>query len=334
MIQLRPMPVDRSTRGGDGAVLIVDPEARWYVERLAAAIPDARLAAAATFAEADTDLPQVRGVITMGLPSMGSQLSVDVVDNMPRLEWVQCLLAGHEHLEPALAKRPEVVLTTTRGVHGPQMAETVLLHMLALARRVKQQVANQTARKWQPWPQPLLSGRVVGVVGLGASGQHVARTCKALGMTVYGVTRTDRAFEGVDRVFDRTEMKEVAAHADFLVLVLAAEATSENLIDASVLAAMKPTAYLVNVARASVVDEAALILALRSGQIAGAGLDVFAAEPLAPESPLWELENVFITPHIGGYSDRFREQSLAVVEPNLRAFVDGRPDDLMNVVHQ
>jgi D-2-hydroxyacid dehydrogenase (NADP+) len=326
------MTTDRASRSGDGVVLVVDPEAQWYVDRLAAGVPDAPLLGVANCAEADAQLAQVRAVITMGIPALGGQLSADVVDRMPRLEWVQCLLAGYEHLLGALVERPEVVLTTTRGVHGPQMAEAVLLHMLVLARRVKQQVSNQAARVWDQRPQPLLHGRVVGVVGLGASGQQVARTCQALGMTVYGVSRTDGSFEGVDRVFARSQLAAVAAQVDFLVLVLAAEPEAEKLIDASVLAAMKPSAYLVNVARGSVVDEPALIRALRAGEIAGAGLDVFSTEPLTPESPLWELENVFVTPHIGGFSDRFREQNLAVVQPNLRSFLAGHPQDLVNEV--
>ncbi|MFZ1996411.1 MAG: D-2-hydroxyacid dehydrogenase [Solirubrobacteraceae bacterium] len=329
----RLVPHSETAAAADvGDVLIVDPEGEWYAQRLARAAPDAPVRWACSFADAEADLAQVRAVITTGIPAMGSQLSADAVAHMPRLEWVQCLLAGHEHLRGALDARPDVVLTTTRGVHGPQMAELVLLHMLVLARGVKQQIANQTARVWRPWPQPLLSGRVVGVVGLGASGRHVARTCAALGMTVYGVSRTAGAVEGVDHVFTRAQLTEVAAQVDFLVLVLAAEPESEKLVDASVLEAMKPSAYLINIARGSVVDEQALIATLRAGTIAGAGLDVFTVEPPPPDSPLWELDSVFLTPHVGGFSDRFQEQNLAVVEPNLRSFVSGRPQDLVNAV--
>jgi D-2-hydroxyacid dehydrogenase (NADP+) len=312
-------------------ILIVDPRAEWYAEQLAASADGARLDWAPDFERAAPYLRDARAVITMGIPQMGLALSSDVIARMPKLEWVQCLLAGYDHLIGALQQRPEITLTTASGIHGPQMAETVLLHMLVLARTVKRVVVNQLAHEWQPWPQPMLDGRVVVIVGLGASGTHLARVCAGLGMTVVGVSRTQRELEGVDRVVGRDRLSEVAALADFLVVCAAAEADCP-LIDASVIAALPPSAFLVNVGRGSLVDELALIDALRAGRIAGAGLDVFAREPLAPDSPLWDLDNVFVTPHVAGRSDRYAEQTLAVVEPNLRAFLGGRSAAMINVV--
>jgi len=268
----------------------------------------------------------------MGIPAYGLHLNHDVVDQMPQLEWVQCLLAGHEHLDDALSTRPKVLLTTVRGVHAPQMAETVLLHMLVLARRVKQQIANQHAHHWEPWPQPLLEGRSVAVVGLGESGRRIALTCHGLGMTVYAVSRTEGEAAGVERVFERSELTDVAALVDFLVLAVAGGPETKRMVDASVLAAMRESGVLINVSRGSVIDEQALIAALKTGRIAGAGLDVFETEPLPSDSELWELDNVFVTPHIGGRSDRYAEQALAVVGPNVRAFLEGRHDDMRNVV--
>jgi D-2-hydroxyacid dehydrogenase (NADP+) len=326
----------RDARITPGSILIIDPAAEWFADRIASICPDLRLRWAHRFddPEAQAALSDTRGLITMGVPMLGLELSREVVGRMPALEWVQCLLAGHEHVTAALVDRPDVVITTVRGIHGPQMAETVLLHMLLLARGVRRQLADQAARRWRPGAQPLLDGRAVGIVGLGASGERIARTCHGLGMTVYGITRRDAEVEvdGVDRLFARSDLLEVAGMVDFLVLALAAEPGTERLIDQTVLGAMRPTACLINVSRGSVVDEPALVAALTGGEIAGAGLDVFSVEPLPSDSPLWELDNVVITPHVAGRSDRYPEQTMAVVEPNLRAFASGDLLGLINVV--
>jgi D-2-hydroxyacid dehydrogenase (NADP+) len=315
-----------------GPVLIVDPEAQWLAERLAGSFPDLPIRWARRFDEAEAHLAQARVLVTMGVAMDGLELTRDVVAKLPRLEWVQCLLAGYGHIVAALDQRRDVILTTVSGIHGPQMAETVLLHMLMLARGVKRQVANQTARRWQPSAQALLSGRQVGIVGLGASGREIARTCKALGMIVHGISRQPGPIDGVDHLTDRSHLPQVAGSVDFLVLALAAEPGTEQLINKAILDAMKPTACLINVSRGSVVDEPALINALTQGEIAGVGLDVFAVEPLPADSPLWMLDTVVITPHIAGRSDRYAEQTLAVVEPNLRAYQDGDLSRLINAV--
>jgi D-2-hydroxyacid dehydrogenase (NADP+) len=324
----------RDARTVPGSILVIDPAAEWFADRIAGICPDLRLRWAHRFddPEAQAALSDTQGLITMGVPMHGLELSREVAAQMPALEWVQCLLAGHEHVTAALIDRPDVVITTVRGIHGPQMAETVLLHMLLLARGVRRQLADQAARRWRPGPQPLLDGRVVGIVGLGASGQRIARTCHGLGMTVYGISRRDAEVDGVDRLFARCDLLEVAGTVDFLVLALAAEPGTERLIDETVLGAMRPTACLINVSRGSVVDEPALVAALTGGEIAGAGLDVFSVEPLPSDSPLWGLDNVVITPHVAGRSDRYPEQTMAVVEPNLRAFASGDLLGLINVV--
>jgi D-2-hydroxyacid dehydrogenase (NADP+) len=142
-----------------------------------------------------------------------------------------------------------------------------------------------------------------------------------------------RPIPGADRVFPREELARIAPELDFLVLVVPADAGTRHLVDAGLLAAMKPTAYLVSLGRGAVVDEEALARALREGTIAGAGLDVFDVEPLPADSPLWGLANVIVTPHAGGHHDRSAQQALTVLGPNLRAYLDGRPDQMINLVH-
>jgi D-2-hydroxyacid dehydrogenase (NADP+) len=316
----------------EGAILIVDPYAEWFAERLSESVPEVRIAWTPAFADAGSELEDTRAVVTKGLPGTGPELTPELVARMPRLEWVQGLLAGYDQFVAPLASRPRVVLTTARGIHGAQMSETVLLHMLALGRAVPRFVGNKCAHRWEQWTQPVLDERVVVIVGLGASGAAVARLCSSLGMTVLGVSRTGREVEGVDEIFARAHLEEVAARADFLVVIAAAEPGAPPLVDATVLAAMKPTAYLVNVGRGALVDEHALIIALRGRRIAGAGLDVFTTEPLPADSPFWELDNVFLTPHIGGHSDRYEQRALTVIEHNLRAFLKHRPEEMMNVI--
>jgi phosphoglycerate dehydrogenase-like enzyme len=177
----------------------------------------------------------------------------------------------------------------------------------------------------------VLEQKTVVIVGMGVAGTRLASVCKALEMTVYGVSRTDREIDGVDRMFDREQLTAAAAAADYLVLALPHDSDSHELIDAEVLAAMKPTAFLVNIARGAVVDEQALVAALETGALAGAGLDVTAPEPPARDSPLWRLDNVVLTPHIAGRSDRYDEHALEVVIPNVGRYLNGERD-LLNVI--
>ena len=251
---------------------------------------------------------------------------------MPQLEWIQCLISGSEHVQRALDGRSDVLVTTAKGIHGPQMSEMAIFFMLTLAREGPRLFRNQAAARWERIPQRVLERKTVGIIGLGSIGGHLARMCKAFAMTVHGMSRSGRAVQGVDQVYQSDDLLQVAADVDFLVLTLPATAETMHLIDSRVLAAMKPSAYLINLARGQVVDEAALIEALRSGSIAGAGLDVFEQEPLPSTSPLWAMENVVITPHIGGGSDLYLDAVLEIVEHNIERYLAGVRDEMVNVV--
>ena len=284
-------------------VLVVDPAADWYRERLAAA--GAQLHGARTFAEAEPYLERADAVITMGIPAMGLHLDGAVVGRMPRLEWVQCLLAGHEHLLPALAERPEVVRTRRRVGSTARRWPRACCCTCSSSRGASRS-RSRTRRRGDGSrrPQTLLDGRVAVVVGLGSSGMRVARTCGALGMTVVGVSRTVRPVEvRTARAAGRAPGGRRRSRLPRARRRRRRGQPRPRRCRA-VLGAMKPTAFVVNVSRGSVVDEDALVDALRDGVIAGAGLDVFATEPLPAESPLWELPNVFVTPHVAGRSDR------------------------------
>jgi D-2-hydroxyacid dehydrogenase (NADP+) len=260
------------------------------------------------------------------------QFDEELLSRAPRLRWIQSLTTGTDAILKLRALRREVTVTSTRGMHGPQMSELVFLYMLALSRDFPQIQRNQNAAEWKRWPQPLLWGKTAVIVGVGAIAEALAPRCKAFGMSVYGVSDSTRTPAGFDRVFSRRDLEHAASLADFLILIVPHTPDTENLIDAAVLAAMKPTAYLINVARGGVLDEAALLIALREKRLAGAGLDVFRQQPLPPDHPFWHEPRVIITPLIGGMSNVYLEQAYPIVRDNLKQFLAGHPEAMSNIV--
>ncbi len=260
------------------------------------------------------------------------QFDEDIVGRAPNLRWIQSLTTGTDAILKLKSLKPAVTVTSTRGMHGPQMSELVFLHMLALTRDFPRMQRNQAAGVWERWPQPLLWGKTIVIVGVGAISEALAPRCKAFGMTVYGVSNSTRVPDGFDGVFPRDELAHAAAKADYLVLIVPHSPETENLVDAGVISALKPEAFLVNVARGGVLDEGALMTALREKRLAGASLDVFRQQPLPTGSPLWREPGVIITPLVGGMSNIYLEQAYPTVRDNLRAFLAGRVHDMVNVV--
>ena len=263
---------------------------------------------------------------------LGHHIPPAMIAKTKNLKWVQALTTGTETLTAPGVLPSDVILTSTRGIHGPQMSELAFLNMIALARNFKKNLLNQSAAKWEQWGQPILEGKTIVIVGLGLLAEHLAERCKLFGMTVIGVSNGRAGAPHFDEVHSRSELQKLAARADFLMLLVPYSEETHHLIDRGVIAAMKPTAFLINLARGGVLDEAALIEHLQAGKIAGAGIDVFSTMPLPPDNPLWRMPNVIITPNIGGRSDKFVAQTMTVLEPNLQAFIDGRLKDLRNLV--
>jgi D-2-hydroxyacid dehydrogenase (NADP+) len=260
------------------------------------------------------------------------QFDDDMLRRAPRLRWIQSLTTGTDAILQLTALRPEVTVTSTRGMHGPQMSELVFLQMLALLRDFPRMQRNQAAHRWERWAQPLLAGKTIVIVGVGAIAEVLAPRCKAFGMTVYGISNASRKPAGFDEMLPRGQLQQGAAVADFLVLIVPHSAQTEKLIDAAVLARMKSTAYLINVARGGVLDEEALRDALRERRIAGAALDVFRGRQLPADSPLWSEQNIIITPHIGGMSDVYLEQAYPIVRGNIERFLAGDIPGMNNIV--
>jgi glyoxylate/hydroxypyruvate reductase len=239
-----------------------------------------------------------------------------------KLRWIQVMGAGIERfLVPELPRR--VILTRAAGIFGPWMAEYTLGWCLWVTQRIDLFRRQQLERRWTPVDPVRLRGATLCVIGLGDIGRHIARAARALGMRVVGVTRGARPVAGVERVYRAGAIRAALMRADFVVLTVPLLPETRGLIGEPELSAMKPSAWLLNIARGPVVDEKALTHALRERRIAGAVLDVFDDEPLPPEHPLWALDNVAITPHIAGPS--IPAEIAPIFNDNLRRYLSGRP---------
>ena len=311
-------------------VLIFDSEAHSYAAKLASMLPEIEFIPAVS--ETDALAVCSGAAILVGLaPYIPSLL----VEAMPRLRWIQALTTGTDNLlfgMPALA--PDVLITSLRGIHGPQMAELAILYMLALARDLRGMLGLQAEQKWLRRPQRLLWGRRAVLVGVGAIAESLAVRCKAFGMEVIGISGRPREAPGFDRILPRSALTEAAAAADFLVVLLPYSADTHKLVDAKVIDAMKPDAVLVNLSRGRIVDETALLAALQEKRLRSAGLDVFDTEPLPEDHPFWRCDNVIVTPHIGGMSDVYADQAIPTLVGNLRAYLADRTDLMKNVVRK
>jgi phosphoglycerate dehydrogenase-like enzyme len=307
-------------------LLIIEEYAEYYKGKIQEAFPHLEIEAAVDEEAAEQFIQEAQILIAI-------KASDDLIKRAENLEWIQSLISGTDFFTTLPSLRNEVLVTSSRGIHGPQMAETTCLLMLALNRNLPANFRNQEKRLWQRWPTKLLLQKEVGILGVGTIGKELARICKAFGMIVHGLTTTGREIEWVDHPYDSAGLNQLVSRVDYLVNILPATNDTRNVIGAEQFSAMKNSAFYISVGRGDTVDEGALIEALQSGEIAGAGLDVFAVEPLPEESPLWGMDNVIITPHIGGMSDIYPDQVLPNIKENISRYVAGERRDLLNFIH-
>ena len=274
-------------------------------------------------------------------------------DQVPRLRWVQLNSAGADHViaHPLFAE--DIIFTTTSGLHALNIGEYAFASILAWTRHLPELFDLQRKSEWPDdrWKRftPLeLRSATIGIVGYGSIGREVGRLAKAFGMRVLALKREAHSTQehGVyeipalgdplgalpDVIYgpDAGALREMLAQCDYVVLAVPLTPQTRGMIGEAELRAMKPTAYLVNIARGEVCDEAALIRALTDGQIGGAGLDVFVQEPLPQDSPLWKLPNVILTPHIAGFSPNYEQRAIDIFCQNLQRYIAGQP--LLNLV--
>jgi len=255
-----------------------------------------------------------------------------------KLKWIHATAAGVGQLMFPELRSSGITLTNARGIHTIPMAEHILGFLIALARHFPLALRQQLKRHWaqqEIWDQPVrpreLHGQVLLFLGFGAIGRETARLIRPLGMKIWAVTRSGQADPSIaDRVFPASRLDEALPQADFVVLAAPETPETHHLLDDRRLALLKPTAFLINVARGTLVDEAALAAALQQRSFAGAALDVTEEEPLPPESPLWSLENVFITPHISAVSEYLWDRQTELLLENLDRWFSCR--ELVNLV--
>ncbi len=253
------------------------------------------------------------------------------------VRWVHSISAGVEHLPlDAMAKR-EILLTNSAGAYASAMAEYTVAGMIMLSRNLPSWLDGQRDRRWleaDSFEASLLRGKRLGIVGYGAVGRELAAAARALGMEVWATKRSPLFLSGepLDRLLPSDAIHELLAASDFVALCASLNSSTRHLIGETELAAMKPSAVLVNVARGGLVDEEALVHALREGAIRGAMLDVTTEEPLPSDSDLWSAPNLLITPHISGNAPESWRWEVEFFCANLRLYLDGSPDRMGNLV--
>jgi phosphoglycerate dehydrogenase-like enzyme len=308
-------------------VLVVDIHAEMYRDRLQAEFQTLEFVLFHSAAEVSGNLSGIDVMIMFGI-----EVRDPMIGDAPKLKWIQSLATGVDHFLRCPSLKPDVLVTSGRGIHGPPMREQVVYLMMAVSRDATRQVEDYQHRIWKRRLWSTLHGKTAVVAGTGVVGAAIGEILKALGMHVIGVTRAPREVEGFDEIMPADRLIEAAAKADYLINVLPASDDNLGLFGAKLFAAMKRSAYYISAGRGQTVDEAALAAALRERRIAGAGFDVFETEPLPPDSPFWGLPNVFITPHVGGYIVEYEDFVMPLILDNMRAFLAGNLGAMQNIV--
>jgi len=313
-----------SARSIDTLVVAYDLLDAAQLERIRGAAPGARV----VVAPSGDDWDRVKCEVAARVEVFLGFAPVRDLPLLPKLAWVQQPGAGADWLMHAPAFRDSaILLTNASGVHAIPIAEHVLALMFALSRRIHRFVRAQRDHEWRPRGRlGELDGATIGIVGLGSIGAKTAEKARGLNMRVLGLRRDpSRPCPHVERLFGPDQLHAMLPEVDWLVLAAALTPETTHLMGEREFAAMKERAYLINVGRGALVDEPALIRALRDGQIGGAGLDVFEREPLPADSPLWDMGNVVLTPHFAGATPHYAQRVTDIFVENLRRFQAGEP---------
>jgi len=302
------------------------------LERVLTAAPGTRLVNVSLEGLADADLSDVE-VLLRG--PMLAPVFDRLIARCPRLKWVHSATAGVERVLTPAALQRGLAITNARGVFSDPIAEYVMMAILAVSRRLPEQLELQRERTWQPLEGTELGDVTIGIVGLGSIGRRVAQLAEAFGARVMATRRSGAGDEGdaervTAQILPAESLPDLLGASDYIVLALPLTRETENLFDEQLLRQVKPGAWLVNVARARLIDERALLRALREGPLGGAVLDTFVDEPLPPGSPFYQLPNVIVTPHTAWSSGRSLDRSIGLFCDNLERFRRGEP--LLNLV--
>jgi phosphoglycerate dehydrogenase-like enzyme len=341
------VPGPGSGPGGAPVAIALTPilAARWRtrdLDEIRAAAPGARLVTIGFDGHPDGPLDDVEVMLRGRLPA---ELFDRILARAPDLRWVHSATAGVERVLTPASRARDLTITNARGVFSRPIAEYVMMMILAVSRRLPSLLELQAERTWQPLESRELRDVTVGIVGLGSLGRAVGALATAFGCRVLATRRRpeagahavdgagDEPYLGtvmLDRVLPPEQLPELLAESDFVVLAAPLTEDTNGLIGEDAIAALRPGAWVINVARGELIDDVALGRALREGRVGGAVLDTFREEPLPPQSPLYDLPNVILTPHTSWSSTRVLDRSVDLFCENLRRYAAGRP--LVNVV--
>ena len=297
----------------------------WFAERLRTEFPSLDIVHLPDYNRVDAEIIDAEIAVTWSVRP-------EQIKSAKKLRWIHSPAAAvHQLIFPELVES-DIVLTNAREVHGPVVAEHVIAQIFALAKKIPDAVRFQEKhewgqqRMWDALPHVReVAGATIGLVGLGSIGRAVAKNAKALGMRVVAVREhQEKGTDAADSVFGPDQIDEVFRQADYVVLAAPVTGQTKSLANKERLALMKSDACLINVARGQLIDEAALASALREKRIGGAALDVFPKEPLAADSPLWDIPNLLITPHTAALTDKLWERHYALFAENLGRYAGGK----------
>ena len=266
--------------------------------------------------------------VVMNFRFAGNPYPREAFIDLPSLRWVHISGTGSDHLAPW--DRQRVIVTNCAGFQAKVMAEYAIGAVLAHNFRFPEYIADRQARRWAEKPVRPAAGGTLLMIGLGPIGRAIAGLAKAIGMRVTGLRHSGGPVEGSEQVYRPDALHRAVAEADVVVLAIPLTEASRGWFDAAAIAAMKPDALLINMARGHIVDEAALADALSGGRLRGAVIDVFSSEPLDPESPLWDLDNAILTPHVSSVWEGWQRSAAEIFVDNLRRYRAGQP--LRNIV--
>lgn len=252
------------------------------------------------------------------------RINADLLAQAPKLKFVQAPYAGMDAMPLAELDRRGVKLANAR-IHGETIAELVMGMMISLARSFSAIHQHQLEHQWVRVPQRLLMDSTLALIGVGTIGNEIAKRAKAFGLKVIGFTRSGKTTEYLDAGYTTADLMQHIGQADYVVVACPLTAETRKMVNAEVFAAMKDSAYILNIGRGPIIDEAAMIDALQQGQIAGAGLDVFEVEPLPSTSPLWAMPNVLVFPHLAGNLEGNERRAGRIFVENVTNLVQGKP---------
>ncbi|MDQ0200547.1 D-2-hydroxyacid dehydrogenase [Neobacillus ginsengisoli] len=255
-------------------------------------------------------------------------LEKDCLSPHSKLKWLQTWSAGVDSLPLKELALRNIALTSANGVHAYPISETIFALMLGLTRKIHTYVRNQLSMVWDHANMGLeIHEKTVGIIGVGAIGKETAKIAKAFGMKVIGVRHSGKPEECVDEMYTTNQLPVLLPRCDYVVITLPLTQQTYHLFGAEQFQHMKSSAFFINIGRGEIVVEADLVNALKEGTIAGAGLDVFETEPLTKESPLWEMENVIVTPHTSGSTEHYDKRVIeTILIPNLKDYISsGKP---------